>query len=176
LRDDIPIRLPTEHKEGALRLRNKLLVCVAVICAAGSSAKGCRTGPSSHASIKIFLPLLAVVRNPKDREELPALARRYHGEIVSERDMDLEAQILEAIRDLRDSGRPLAIKDTTSWVADRYTDEYERKTTTKWIGNVVRRKLQLRPVRASSGYVIPSAEYTKVDRLYEMVLGPVGGG
>jgi hypothetical protein len=113
------------------------------------------------------LPLLAVVRNPQDREELRALARRYHGEMVSERGMDLEAQIIEVIRDLRDSDRPLAVKDIASWVADRHGDEYERKITNKWIGRVIRRKLQLRPVRTSSGYVIPPEELAKVDRLYE---------
>jgi hypothetical protein len=116
---------------------------------------------------QIFQPLLAVVRNPQDREELRALARRYHGEMVSERGMDLEAQILEVIRDLRDSERPLAVKDIASWIADRHGDEYERKITNKWIGRVIRRKLQLRPVRTSSGYVIPSEEFPKVDRLYE---------
>jgi hypothetical protein len=44
---------------------------------------------------QIFLPLLSVVSNPADREELRALARRYHGEMVNERGMDLEAQVLE---------------------------------------------------------------------------------
>jgi hypothetical protein len=87
--------------------------------------------------------------------------------MVSERGMDLEAQIVEVIHDLRDSDRPLAIKDITSWVADRHGDEYERRITNKWIGRVIRRKLQLRPVRTSSGYVIPPEELPKVDRLYE---------
>jgi len=35
------------------------------------------------------------------------------------------------------------------------------------IGGIIRRKLQLRPVRACSGYVIPPEEFPKVDRLYE---------
>ena len=48
---------------------------------------------------------------------------------------------------------------------DRHGDEYERKITTKWIGNVIRSKLQLRAVRASSGYVIQPEELPKIDRL-----------
>jgi hypothetical protein len=51
-------------------------------------------------------------------------------------------------------------------VQDRHADEYERRITTKWVGNVIRRKLQLRPARASAGYVIPPEEFPKVDRLY----------
>jgi hypothetical protein len=58
-------------------------------------------------------------------------------------------------------------KDITRWVQDRHGDEYERKITTKWVGNIIRRELQLRPVRASSGYDIPPEEFPKVDRPYE---------
>jgi len=167
LRDDIPISLPPEHKEEALRLRNKLLLFRFRNLRGQKPGEGMPDRTIEPRLNQIFLPLLAVVRNPKDREELRVLARRYHGEMVSERRMDLEAQILEVIRDLRESGRPLAVKDITSWLADRHGDEYERKITTKWIGNIIRRKLRLRPVRTSSGYVIPPAELPKVDRLYE---------
>jgi hypothetical protein len=167
LRDDIPISLPPEHKEEALRLRNKLLLIRFRNLRGPKSGEGLPDRTIEPRLNQIFLPLLAVVRNPQDREELRALARRYHGEMVSERGMDLEAQILEVIRDLRGSDRPLAIKDIASWVADRHGDEYERKITNKWIGRVIRRKLQLRPVRTSSGYVIPAEEFPKVDRLNE---------
>ena len=44
------------------------------------------------------------------------LARRYHGEMIAERGMDIEAQILEVIRDLRVAERALAVKDITSWL------------------------------------------------------------
>jgi hypothetical protein len=78
---------------------------------------------SSRASTKSSCRSLSVVSDPKDREEMRALARRYHGEMVNERGMDLEAQVLECIRDLRESGRPLAIKDITNWLVDRHGDE-----------------------------------------------------
>jgi hypothetical protein len=175
LRDDIPISLPESFKDEAQSLRNQLLLY------RFRNHKARRQSEAPDRAIEprlnqIFLPLLSVVSDPKDREELRALARRYHGEMVNERGMDLEAQVLECIRDLRDSGRPLAIKDITSWLVDRHGDEYERKLTTKWIGNIIRRKLQLRPVRASSGYVIPPEELPKVDLLYERYGIPLGTG
>src|SRR6266446_5111539 len=167
LRDDIPISLPQSFKDEAQSLRNQLLLYRFRNLKAGQQSEVLAADLAIEPRLnQIFLPLLSVVKDAKDREELRALARRYHGEMVNERGMDLEAQILEVIRDLRDSGQPLAIKDITSWVVDRHGDEYERKLTTKWIGNVIRRKLQLRPVRASSGYVIPPEELPKVDRLY----------
>jgi len=166
LRDDIPISLPQSFKDEAQSLRNQLLLYRFRNHKAGRQSEAPDRAIEPRLN-QIFLPLLSVVSNPKDREELRALARRYHGEMVNERGMDLEAQVLECIRDLRESGRPLAIKDITNWLVDRHGDEYERKLTTKWIGNVIRRKLQLRPVRGSSGYVIPPEELPKVDRLYD---------
>jgi len=166
LRDDIPISLPQSFTDEAQSLRNQLLLYRFRNLNVGrrSAAPDRAIEPRLN---QIFLPLLAVVSNAKDREELRALARRYHGEMVNERGMDLEAQVLEVIRDLREAGRPLAIKDITSWLVDQHGDEYERKLTAKWIGNVIRRKLQLRPVRASAGYVIPPEELPKLERLYE---------
>jgi hypothetical protein len=167
LRDDIPISLPPEHREEALHLRNRLLLLRfrSLGTSGTSDARPDRTiEPRLN---QIFLPLLSVVKDPKDREELRSLARRYHGEMISERGMDLEAQTLEVIRDLREAGRPLAVKDITSWLQDRHGDEYERKITTRWIGSIIRRKLQLRPERSSSGYLIPPTELSKIERLYE---------
>jgi hypothetical protein len=45
---------------------------------------------------QIFLPLLSIIEDPKDREEMKELARRYHGEMIAERGMDLEAHVLES--------------------------------------------------------------------------------
>src|SRR5712692_9087214 len=166
LRDDIPISLPQFFKEEAQSLRNKLLLYRFRNFRARKPVADLADRAIEPRLNQIFLPLLSVVSDAKDREELRALARRYHGEMIAERGMDLEAQILEAIRDLRAAEQTLAVKDITSWVQDRHGDDYERKITTKWIGNVIRRKLQLRPVRVSSGYVIPPEELPKLDRLY----------
>jgi hypothetical protein len=176
LRDDIPISLPPEHRGEALHLRNKLLLFRFRNLGASGAIDANPDRAIEPRLNQIFLPLLSVVTDPKDRDELRSLARRYHGELISERGMDLEAHILEVIRDLREAGRPLAVKDITSWLQDRHGDEYERKLTTRWIGSIIRRKLQLRPVRASSGYVIPPEELPKVDRLYERYGIPPEGG
>ncbi len=167
LRKDLPISLPESFKDEALSLRNKLLLY-------RFRNSGTRNPVADQADStieprlnQIFLPLLSVVSNPKDREELRALARRYHSEMISERGMDTEAQILEVIRDLRASERALSVKDITSWLADRHGDDYERKISSKWIGGVIRRKLQLRSTRTAEGYVIPPEEIPKIDRLYE---------
>ncbi len=167
LRKDLPISLPESFKNEARGLRNKLLLyrfrnfrTKNPVADQGDSTIEPRLN-------QIFLPLLTVVSDPKDREELRELARRYHSEMISERGMDIEAQILEIIRDLRASEQALSIKDITSWLSDQHGEEYERKVTARWVGSVIRRKLHLKSAKTRSGYVIPPEELPKVDRLYE---------
>lgn len=167
LRDDLPISLPESFKDEAQSLRNKLLLYRFRNFRAKKPLADLADRAIEPRLNQIFLPLLSVVSDANDREELRALARRYHVEMISERGMDLEAQILEVIRDLRASERALSVKNITSWLSDRHGEDYERKITTRWVGSVIRKKLQLRPVRASAGYVIPPEEFSKVDRLYE---------
>src|SRR5260370_28844425 len=87
------------------------------------------------------------------------LARHYNRELIAERGLDMEAQILEIIRDMLASPYEtrLAIKDITSWFIDRHGVDYERKITTKWIGSVIRKKLGLTTERSRDGYLVPVA-------------------
>ncbi len=165
LRDDIPISLPQSFKAEAQSLRNQLLLYRFRNLKAGRQSQAPDRAIEPRLN-QIFLPLLSVVTNPKDREELRALARRYHGEMIAERGMDLEAQILEVIRDLRQSERTLSVKDITSWLVDRHGEDYERKITTRWVGSVIRRKLYLLTCKSHGNYVIPPEELPKLDRLY----------
>ncbi len=165
LRDDIPISLPPSFKDEAQSLRNKLLLYRFRNLKAGRQSEAPDRAIEPRLN-QIFLPLLSVVKDVKDREELRALARRYHGEMIAERGMDLEAQILEVIRDLRQSERTLSVKDITSWLVDRHGEDYERKVTTRWVGSVIRRKLHLVTCKSHGNYVIPPEELPKLDRLY----------
>src|SRR5947207_13453305 len=84
--------------------------------------------------------------------------------------MDMEAQILEIIRDMLSSPygeARLPLKDITSWFVDRHGMDYERKVTSKWIGTIIRKKLNLKTQKSHGVYVIPLSEKPKLDRLYE---------
>jgi hypothetical protein len=167
LRDDIPISLPQSFKDEAQSLRNQLLLYRFRNLKAGQQSEVLAADLAIEPRLnQIFLPLLSVVSDTKDREELRALARRYHGEMIAERGMDLEAQVLEVIRDLRAAEKPLAVKDITSWLVDRHGEDYERKITTRWVGSAIRRKLHLVTRKSRGNYVIPVEELPKLDRLY----------
>ena len=83
--------------------------------------------------------------------------------------MDMEAQILEVIRDflVASADGQISIKDITDLFADRYAEEYERRVTAKWIGSVVRRKLQIKTQKSHGVFIISPTEMPKLPRLYE---------
>jgi cytochrome c-type biogenesis protein CcmH/NrfF len=168
LRHDVPINLPACHKEEALILRNKLL-----LFRFRNYHKRIPTEELIDRSIEprlnqVFAPLLAIIDDTKAREDLQELARRYHREMIADRSADMEAQVLEIVRDLIDSGdSKLSVKDITNWFVDRHGEEYERKITAKWIGNIIRRKLALKTQKSHGVFVIAAGEVPKLPRLYE---------
>lgn len=169
LREDIAISLPPEHKTEALRLRNKLLMFRFRNRHKTAVAEGVVDRTIEPRLNQIFAPLLSVIEDRKARDQLRELARQYNRELVTERGMDLEAHILEVIRDLRafQGEGPITIKAVTDWLAERHGAEYERKLTPKWIGGVIRRKLHLGTRKIGGSYVLLPSEAPKLTRLYE---------
>ena len=169
LRDDIPISLPSSYKEEALHIRNKLL-----LFRFKNLKKPRITEKLVDRSIEprlnqIFVPLLSIIEDKKAREDLQELARDYNREIISDRGMDMEAQVLEIIQDMLSSQLEvrLSIKNITTWFVDRHGMDYERKITSKWIGNIIRKRLNLKAQKTHGLYVIPLSEKPKLDRLFE---------
>ena len=50
---------------------------------------------------------------------------------------------------------------------ERHGDEYERRITPRWIGNIVRRNLQLKTQKSRGVFVLAPTEIPKLTRLYE---------
>jgi hypothetical protein len=168
LRKDIPINLPERHKEDALHLRNKLLL---FRFRKGGKTNAVETIADSTLEPRlnqIFAPLLSVIADPTARENLRDLARRYNRELVSDRGLDTEAEVLEVIRELAGSvaNGKIAIKEIAVVFAERHENEYERAITPKWIGGVLRKKLHLHPRKSDGVYVI-DAENSILSHLYE---------
>ncbi len=168
LRDDVPINLPASHKEEALEIRNKLL-----LFRLRNSHKRAALESLVDRSIEprlnqVFVPLLSIIDDIKAQEEIKELARKYHKELVADRSLDMEAQVLQIIRDMIERGeQTLSVKDITSWFVDRHGEDFERKITPRWIGNVIRKKLSLKTQKSRGNFVIPVSEEPKLARLYE---------
>src|SRR3989449_4105584 len=169
LRNDIPINLTGEYKREALELRNKLLMFRFRNfrkCGIDSSLVDRSIEPRLA---QIFVPLLSVIEDAGAREALRQVAREYHKELVADRGMDVEAQVLEIIQGLQsvsdDAG--IAIKEIASRFIEQHGEDFERKVTPHWIGRIVRRKLGLKTEKRHGSYVIAATEGPKLARLYE---------
>lgn len=169
LREDIPINLTADWKVEARQLRNKLLTFRFRNFGRRQVDPELVDRSIEPRLAQIFVPLLSVIEDAGAREALRELAHDYHRELVADRGMDMEAQVLEVIRDLLASsvdGR-VSVKDIASWFADRHGEEYDKKVTAKWIGYVIRRKLQLKTQKSHGVFVLAPSEKPKLERLYE---------
>jgi hypothetical protein len=168
LRNDVPINLPSTYKEEALHIRNKLLLFRFRNLHKREATESLVDRSIEPRLNQIFVPLLSIIDDAQARDDLRELARQYNHDLLAERGMDMEAQILEIIRDLFASGevKP-SIKDITSWFTDKYAADYERKVTAKWIGGIIRKRLNLKPQKSNGVFVIPLSEKSKLERLYE---------
>jgi hypothetical protein len=91
--------------------------------------------------------VLSIIEDPEARRDRQELAKRYNREMIADRGMDMEAQILEIIRDMLSSPygeQRLPLKAIMSWFVDRHGMDYERKVTSKWIGTIIRKRLNLK--------------------------------
>lgn len=169
LRADVPINLPNEFREEAQALRNKLLLYRFRHWDRAGRVDGVVDPGIEPRLNQVFAPLLSVVENESLRAELREMAREHHRELVAERGMDVEAQVLAVIRDLseRSEHGNLPIKDITAAFAERHAAEHEHAATNQWIGALVRRKLGLRTHKSHGNYGIPLTERPKLNRLFE---------
>jgi hypothetical protein len=169
LRSDIPISLTESYQAEALQLRNKLLLyrfrnhgkkrIYPHLC-------DDRIEPRLR---QIFAPLLSVAASEQVRQDLGSVARSLNADLIADRGLDVEADVLAIIHQLlaRPDARQIAVKDITTALQERYGADYERAITSKWVGGILRRRLQLRTQKSNGVYVIPVTQRPRLDRLFE---------
>jgi len=169
LREDIPINLTFDYKREAQVLRNKLLMFRFRNFGKRAIDPALVDRSIEPRLAQIFVPLLSVIEDAGARQALRQLAREYNRDLVSDRGMDVEAQVLEIIRNLQECGygEGFSIREITSRFAEQHAEDFERKITPHWIGHIVRKKLQLKTERHREGYVIAVSEEPKLARLFE---------
>jgi hypothetical protein len=169
LREDIPLNLTADYKREAQELRNKLLMFRFQNFGKRQIDAGLVDRSIEPRLAQIFVPLLSVIEDAGARQALRQVAREYHRELVADRGMDIEAQVLEIIQELQGSsyGMGLSIREIANRFIERHGEEFERKATPHWIGQIIRRKLGLKTYRRGGSYYIAESEDAKLDRLFE---------
>jgi hypothetical protein len=175
LRDDIPLNLPAALREEARELRNKLLL---FRCRNLTRPRDLATAADRQLEprlAQILSPLMATIEDEEAKGRLRDLARGFERQLVADRGMETEAQLLEVIRDLAAAETPLSVKEITALFADRHENDYDRKVSPKWVGYLLRRKLGLHPEKRHGGiFVIPDSDKAILVRLLEKYGVPTG--
>jgi len=169
LRHDIPINLPERAADEAQALRNKLLYFRfrnLSRCVPNDALVDRTIEPRLN---QVFVPLLSIIEDRTIQSELKELARRHQRELIADRGMSTEAQVLDVIGEmlLLGDGKRLSIREITEQFTERYGDEYERKVTNRWIGGVLRKRLGLKPYKSEGTFVIPLDDIPRINRLRE---------
>lgn len=178
LRNDIPINLPPTFKDEARELRNKLLL-YRFRRRHEIELNPALADPKLEPRLnQIMLPLLSVVSDPRLRSELRNAAEHAQNSIIAERGLLMEAQVLEILVDLMlsTSRQVVPVADITMGIIDRYGPEYDRPISNRWIGSVLRTKLNLRTYKSHGVYVVPMTERGKVEMLcrrYGVNMSPI---
>lgn len=166
LREDIPISLPDSHKDEALRLRNKLLLFRFRNLQKRKADPELVDRSIEPRLNQIFIPLLSIIEDEGARQDIRDLARAYNRQMVADRGLETQAQVLEVIYEMQRQGAALSVKGITESFTARCGGDYDRKITPKWIGHLVRNKLHLKTQKSDGVFVIPPDEEPQLKRLY----------
>lgn len=167
LRGDIPINLPDTFAEEALVLRNKLLLYRfqrRPHVRLDESLADPKLEPRFN---QILLPLLSIVTDDKIRAELRSMGREAQSWLVADRGLQVEAQVLEVLAERMGVSdlSVIPIQDITAGMIERYGDEYDRPITNRWVGGILRKRLNIRTYKSHGVYVVPMTERSAIDQL-----------
>jgi len=167
LRSDIPINLPDSFKDEARELRNKLLLYRfhrRFEVKLDETLVDARIEPRLN---QILLQLMSVVADDKLRSELRTMALEAQLNLVADRGLLIEAQVLEILAELiAGSERPVGgVADIVAGLIHRYADEYDRPITNRWVGSILRKRLNIRTYKSHGVYVVPMQERSKIELL-----------
>jgi hypothetical protein len=167
LRSDIPINLPENFKDEARELRNKLLLYRfhrRMDVKLDESLVDPKLEPRLN---QILLPLLSVVSDENLRSDLRSMAFDAQLSLVADRGLLVEAQVLEILAELLAGlDRPVVpVADIVAIFIERYGFEYERPITNRWIGSILRKRLNIRTYKSHGVYVVPMGDRSKIELL-----------
>ncbi|GMV90920.1 MAG: hypothetical protein AMXMBFR82_06980 [Candidatus Hydrogenedentota bacterium] len=165
LRADIPINLPKSLWQEARNLRNKLLAFRIRNHSLVRPLEGVADANLEPRLNQIFSPLLSVIQEPEARDKIRSLIRQYNRQVISERGMTAEAQVLEVMRALLNANEPLSVKVITERFANLHEAEYQRKITPRWIGWLIRQRLGFSTNKTNGTFVVSNLDPEVLERL-----------
>lgn len=166
LRSDIPKTLTVEFYRESQDLRNKLLMwrLKNYFIPINYSTEHI---PNIHPRLnQIILPLLSMIQDQSIREKLKTFIIQYNSEIISNRNITWESDIVRTIIKLSKNGTDsLTVKEITDQLnRDRHDEWSEEPLTPRKVGEIIKNKLQIKAERKAKGFCISlKNNKTKID-------------
>lgn len=167
LRKDIPINLPDCWRDEALELRNKLLMYRFRNRAKVKLEPGTADLSLEPRLNQVLAPLLSVVADKTVRIDILERAGALQQAIVLDRGLSIEADILEALTALiSDTWRKvITVKAVAETISQQHAMEYARPITPKYVGSLLRRRLNVTVYKTNGTYAVPVSEWPKIKEL-----------
>lgn len=166
----VPISLPEAYAGRALKLRNKLLLFRLRMWGQWPVSDALFESSIEPRINQVFAPLLALADGTDSGRSIRARMSELQADLRGRRAMESEAQILEAIAALVQSGKHASLPIAA------ITDEFNRRNASEFnipscsnrtIGFLIRRKLQLKTHKSHGVFVISDSELRKLPALYD---------
>ncbi|MGK2957402.1 MAG: hypothetical protein ACSLFB_03170 [Acidimicrobiales bacterium] len=167
MRKDIPINLPDRQKDEALLLRNQLLM-YRFRSLPNIKIDDTLVDPGLSPRLnQILVPLLSIIDDAGLRDDIREAVQSFDQKLYAERASSSEAGVLEILQHLfsHTTQSAIAISEITTAFAKRFSGEYERPITGRFIGGVLRKRLRLVTYKSHGVYVVPISEKAKVEEL-----------
>jgi hypothetical protein len=168
MRADIPLNLPAEFRTESESLRNKLLLYRFRYLSQKTKQTHNLTAIVDNRKLEprmkqLLAPLLLITPSELIRGSILEFAEGYQRELLVDRGMDVEAQVIEILAEIAKAKvQNVSVRKLSDVFANRFAEDYERKVTPKWIGSIVRKKLGLKTYKSNGIFVIPQEELLKV--------------
>lgn len=165
LRTDIPVTLPERFDYDALQLRNKLLKYRFDHRRIPTDFRNTHISMLSGRTQQIYLPLLSLITEEEHRRLVFARICENESQLRVDRGLATEAELLTIIRLMQANNQLLQISEITKKFTLKYRDRYTRRITPKWIGYLIRSKLNLATRKANGVYIIAEGQQERLSRL-----------
>lgn len=167
VREDIPVTLPDTFEQEALAIRNMLLKWRLNTLNDKPSSTVDSSSHNATRTSQIYHALLSLVDSQEERDVITQYIDDGEAQLRADRGLATESEVLAILKSFQLQGERLAISTITKRFIAQYGVQYDRRITPKWIGYIIRQKLQLATRKSNGTYIITEGQNIRLSNLYE---------
>ena len=166
LRDDIPLNLSEEFEDKALELRNKLLYFRFKNFHNDFTLEHNLDKSIEPRLRQIMNTMLSIVKDEETQAMIKNFITSYHKQLVSDRSLEFEAKIIEAVFNIQNCNELENI--TVGAITAEYNTirDGAKELTTGAIGKIIRNRLQIKTQHTSRGNVLSNENKERLEILF----------